>query len=85
MPRSISTATTSAPVSASAMRERAEARADLDDVVARADSGQAGDAAHGVRVADEVLAELAAGRQAVVGEQLVDVATRERHSELRTR
>ena len=45
-------------------RQRAETGADLDHVVAGADAGQAGDAADGVRVGDEVLAEVAAGRQA---------------------
>ena len=45
-------------------RERPEPGADLDDVVARADRGEVGDAPHGVRVGDEVLAEITARRQA---------------------
>ena len=53
-------------------RERPEAGADLDDVVARPDPGEVGDAAHGVGVGDEVLAEVAAGSQVVGFEELAD-------------
>ena len=40
-------------------RQRTEPGTDLDDPVARSDPGQVGDAPHGVRVDDEVLAEVA--------------------------
>src|SRR5262249_8186879 len=59
--------------------ERAQARADLDDVVTRSDPGQSGDAANGVRVDDEVLAEAAPGRQPVPGQQLRRLARGVRH------
>ena len=40
-------------------RERAEPRTDLDDSVAGPDAGKVGDPAHGVRVGDEVLPQIA--------------------------
>ena len=56
-----------------------EAGADLDHVVAGADAGQAGDAAHGVGVGHEVLPQRPAGVQAVCLEQPADVPRREGH------
>ena len=61
-------------------RQRAEAGADLDDVVAGADAGEVGDAAHGVGVGDEVLPEVAPRRQAGLVEQLADRRPRDASS-----
>ena len=72
-PRSISTAVHRGAGLGQREGERAEAGADLDDAIARADVGQAGDAPDGVGVGDEVLTEAATRGQPVVGEQLVDV------------
>ena len=58
-------------------RQRAEAGADLDDLVAGADAGEAGDAADGVGIGDEVLAERPARMQAVTLEQFDDVSVAE--------
>ena len=64
-PRSTSTAITCGAGLGQRERQRTEAGADLDHAVAGADLGEAGDAPHGVRVGDEVLAEVAARGQAV--------------------
>ena len=63
--RSTSTAVTVGARLGQGQGERPEPGADLDDPVAGADAGQAGDAAHGVGVGDEVLPEGAAGLQPV--------------------
>ena len=47
-----------------------------DDVILRADAGQAGDPSNGVRVDHEVLPEVAPRCQVVVVEQRCDVAAR---------
>ena len=60
-------------------RERAQSRADLDHPVARPHLGQAGDAAHGVGVGDEVLPQRPAGRQPVRVEEVADLAGAEGH------
>ena len=53
-------------------RQRADAGTDLHHPVAGPDTGQAGDAPHGVRVGDEVLPEVAPGSETVGVQQLVD-------------
>ena len=60
-------------------RERSEAGADLDDPIAGADFGEAGDAAHGVGVADEVLPERPARRESVQLKQGADLGVAVRH------
>ena len=54
--------------------ERAEAGPDLDDLLARDDLGEAGDAADGVGIAYEILAQGAARREAVELEQGTDLS-----------
>ena len=79
MPRSTSTAVTVGAGLGQRQRQRAEPGADLDDVVAGTDAGEAGDAPHRVGVGDEVLAEVATRRQPVVGEELVDRRRADQH------
>ncbi len=52
--------------------QRAEPGPDLDHVIARPDTGEGGDAPHGVGVGDEVLAEVTPRCQAAGGEQVAD-------------
>ena len=64
-------------------RQRPQTGPHLDHVVPGADAGQPGDAADGVRVDDEVLAEGAAGGQSVAVEEVAGLGrgeqwTRER-------
>ena len=51
-------------------RQRTQPGADLDHAVAGADASEGGDAAHGVRIGDEVLAELAPGGQTAGRQQV---------------
>ena len=72
-PRSTSTAVTVGPGLGQRQRQRAEPGADLDHPVAGPDLGEPGDAAHGVRVGDEVLPEVASRAPGPwAREQLVD-------------
>ena len=80
MPRSTSTAVTVGAGLGERQRQRAEPGADLDHVVAGADTGEGGDPAHGVGVGDEVLAEVAARGQAGLVEQLVNATPRVGHA-----
>jgi hypothetical protein len=60
--------------------ERAEAGADLDHVVAGADTGQPGDLADGGGLDDEVLSEGAGRREPVGGEEAGHLAARQGHA-----
>ena len=60
-------------------RQRTQPGPDLDHVIARSDTGGTGDAAHRVGIGDEVLPEIAAGRQSVLGQQLTNGGTGMRH------
>jgi hypothetical protein len=61
-------------------RQRAEAGADLEHVVARTRPAGGGDAPGGVRVDEEVLPERAAGRDAVLLQQRPDAGRPQRHA-----
>jgi len=60
--------------------ERTEPGPDLDDLCPGLDPRQPGDAADRVGVDDEVLAQGAAGPQAVAVEDVSDLTARERHA-----
>ncbi len=54
-------------------RQRSESGPDLDDPVARSDSGHAGDGSHRVRIDHEVLPEGAASLEPVAVEEVPDL------------
>ncbi len=66
---SSSTASTRAPPCDELERQRSETRPDLEDVLAGFELGEAGDAARGVRVGEEVLAQRLARTEPVLREQ----------------
>ena len=82
-PRSTSTAVTVGAGLGQRQRQRAQPGADLDHAIAGTDAGQAGDAAHRVRVGHEVLAERAPGGQAVGRQQVAHRRPRMGHEDWR--
>ena len=78
-PRSTSTASDVGAGLGQRQGQRAEAGADLDDAVTRADPGEVGDAPHGVGVGDEVLAEITPRREVAFVEQFADPRPRMCH------
>ena len=59
--------------------ERAQSGADLDDVVARPDPGEVGDATDGVRIGDEVLPEIPARSETPGGQEVTHRGARQGH------